>query len=67
MHGELELVFFPVSRYPHIAKDHLVRLLKQLMLRSPRPSLGIGTGPNAADVPTLLGTDSFSLLSCMVA
>ncbi|CAO2818728.1 unnamed protein product [Amaranthus hypochondriacus] len=53
-----------LHRYPHIAKDHLVRLLKQLMLRSPRPSLGIGTGPNAADVPTLLGTDSFSLLSC---
>lgn len=61
-------VSFPLTyenllhRYPHIANDHLVRLLKQLMLHCPRPSLGMSYGPNAADVPTLLGTGSFSLL-----
>ncbi|KNA26026.1 hypothetical protein SOVF_000950 [Spinacia oleracea] len=53
-----------LHRYPHITKDHFVRLLKQLMLSSPCPSLGMGNGPNAADVPTLMGTGSFSLLSC---
>uniref|UniRef100_A0A803M7J1 Bromo domain-containing protein n=1 Tax=Chenopodium quinoa TaxID=63459 RepID=A0A803M7J1_CHEQI len=52
-----------LHRYSHIAKDHFVRLLKQLMLCSPSPSLGMGHGPNAADVPTLLGTGSFSLLN----
>ncbi|KAL9227629.1 hypothetical protein vseg_003297 [Gypsophila vaccaria] len=52
-----------VNRYPHIAKDHLIRLLKQLMLGSSHPSACIGSGPNASDVPTLLGTGSFSLLS----
>ncbi|KAK9684998.1 hypothetical protein RND81_10G248400 [Saponaria officinalis] len=52
-----------LHRYPHISKDHLVRLLKQLMLGSSHPSAGIGIGPNASDVPTLLGTGSFSLLS----
>ncbi|GKU85339.1 hypothetical protein SLEP1_g19 [Rubroshorea leprosula] len=54
-----------VERYPHIEKDHLVKLLKQLMLSSTSPSRDInGRGaPNAADVPTLLGTGSFSLLS----
>ncbi|KAK6941080.1 Bromodomain [Dillenia turbinata] len=63
-------ISFPVSynklvdRYPHIEPDHLVSLLKQLMLRtaSPlRPTFQGGT-PSAADVPTLLGTGSFSLL-----
>ncbi|KAL2934947.1 Bromodomain and WD repeat-containing protein 1 [Bienertia sinuspersici] len=53
-----------LHRYPHVAKDHLVRLLKQLMLSPPGLSLGVGNFPNAADVPTLLGTGSFSLLSC---
>ncbi|KAL5782167.1 hypothetical protein ACOSP7_007196 [Xanthoceras sorbifolium] len=54
-----------VERYPHIEKDHLVKLLKQLILRTPSPSRGmIGeNAPNASDVPTLLGTGSFSLLS----
>ncbi|KAJ1407727.1 WD40/YVTN repeat-like-containing domain superfamily [Sesbania bispinosa] len=62
---------FPLSynklmeRYPHIEKDHLVKLLKQLLLNKASPSLGMSTGnaPNAADVPTLLGRGSFSLLS----
>ncbi|KAJ1380604.1 WD40/YVTN repeat-like-containing domain superfamily [Sesbania bispinosa] len=51
--------------YPHIEKDHLVKLLKQLLLNKASPSLGVSTGnaPNAADVPTLLGRGSFSLLS----
>ncbi|XP_074316032.1 uncharacterized protein LOC141652459 [Silene latifolia] len=52
-----------IHRYPHIARDHLVRLLKQLMLGSSLPSPILGIGPNASDVPTLLGTGSFSLLS----
>ncbi|XP_061344787.1 uncharacterized protein LOC133290675 [Gastrolobium bilobum] len=54
-----------VERYPHIEKDHLVKLLKQLLLNTASPSLGMSTGnaPNAADVPTLLGRGSFSLLS----
>ncbi|GMY27897.1 bromodomain and WD repeat-containing protein 3 [Fagus crenata] len=54
-----------VERYPHIEKDHLVKLLKQLLQSAPSPSRGISSGnaPNAADVPTLLGRDSFSLLS----
>lgn len=53
-----------VERYPHIEKDHLVKLLKQL-LNTASPSLGMSTrnAPNAADVPTLLGRGSFSLLS----
>lgn len=46
------------TRYPHIAKDHLVKLLKQLMLNGKHE----GSSPNAADVPTLLGDGSFSLL-----
>ncbi|KAJ4956498.1 hypothetical protein NE237_013281 [Protea cynaroides] len=53
-----------VERYPHIEKDHLVKLLKQLILNT-APSLhGMigGKAPNAADVPTLLGSGSFSLL-----
>ncbi|KAL2341692.1 hypothetical protein Fmac_009632 [Flemingia macrophylla] len=54
-----------VERYPHIEKDHLVKLLKQLLLNTASPSLGmnLGNAPNAADVPTLLGRGSFSLLS----
>ncbi|KAK7329540.1 hypothetical protein VNO77_23710 [Canavalia gladiata] len=54
-----------VERYPHIEKDHLVKLLKQLLLNTASPSLVTSTGnaPNAADVPTLLGRGSFSLLS----
>ncbi|KAL2323707.1 hypothetical protein Fmac_028086 [Flemingia macrophylla] len=53
-----------VNRYPHIAKDHLVKLLKQLMLNTVHPLHGKhgGSSPNAADVPTLLGYGSFSLL-----
>ncbi|KAK9147036.1 hypothetical protein Sjap_006939 [Stephania japonica] len=52
------------SRYPHIEKDHLVKLLKQLILTSAPPLHGMlgGNAPNAADVPTLLGSGSFSLL-----
>ncbi|KAL5097878.1 hypothetical protein RYX36_002205 [Vicia faba] len=54
-----------VERYPHIEKDHLVKLLRQLLLNKASLSPGMGTGkaPNAADVPTLLGSGSFSLLS----
>ncbi|KAK7356332.1 hypothetical protein VNO80_15601 [Phaseolus coccineus] len=54
-----------VGRYPHITKDHLVKLLKQLMLSTVHPSHGKlgGSSPNAADVPTLLGYGSFSLLN----
>ncbi|KAJ1297475.1 hypothetical protein BS78_01G379400 [Paspalum vaginatum] len=52
------------ERYPHIGKDHLVKLLKQLMVSSCHPhSLIGGVSPNAADVPTLLGSNSFSLLA----
>ncbi|XP_047090292.1 LOW QUALITY PROTEIN: PH-interacting protein-like [Lolium rigidum] len=53
-----------LERYPHIGKDHLVKLLKQLMVSSCRPDNLIGgRSPNAADVPTLLGSNSFSLLA----
>ncbi|KAF7070012.1 hypothetical protein CFC21_075573 [Triticum aestivum] len=53
-----------VERYPHIGKDHLVKLLKQLMVSSCHPERLIGAvSPNAADVPTLLGSNSFSLLA----
>ncbi|KAL1190949.1 Dynein assembly factor with WD repeat domains 1 [Cardamine amara subsp. amara] len=55
------------KRYPHVKKDHLVELLKQLVFNSsrPNPSRGISDGNKmvAAGVPTLLGTGSFSLLS----
>ncbi|RCV45152.1 hypothetical protein SETIT_9G430500v2 [Setaria italica] len=52
------------ERYPHIGKDHLVKLLKQLMVNSCHPhNLIGGVSPNAADVPTLLGSNSFSLLA----
>ncbi|KAL8100403.1 uncharacterized protein LOC141684645 [Apium graveolens] len=53
-----------VERYPHIEKDHLVKLLKQLMLGAAAPQGMVnGNALNAAAVPTLLGTGSFSLLS----
>ncbi|XP_042518555.1 bromodomain and WD repeat-containing protein 3-like [Macadamia integrifolia] len=53
-----------VERYPHVEKDHLVKLLKQLILNTAPPLHGMAGGniPNAADVPTLLGSGSFSLL-----
>ncbi|XP_043720066.1 PH-interacting protein-like isoform X2 [Telopea speciosissima] len=53
-----------VERYPHIEKDHLVKLLKQLILNMAPPLHGMigGNTPNAADVPTILGSGSFSLL-----
>ncbi|TQD80063.1 hypothetical protein C1H46_034348 [Malus baccata] len=53
-----------VERYPHIERDHLVKLLRQLLLSIATPLHGkVGRSTlNAADVPTLLGTDSFSLL-----
>lgn len=52
-------------RYPHIAKDHLVKLLKQVLVSTASLSEGVDSGraPTAADVPTLLGRGSFSLLS----
>ncbi|PIM98286.1 hypothetical protein CDL12_29234 [Handroanthus impetiginosus] len=55
-----------VRRYSHIEKHHLVRLLKQLMLMTSPPLRCVvgGVAPSAADVPTLLGTGSFSLLPC---
>lgn len=64
-------ISFPLSyegaarRYSHIEKDHLVKLLKQLILHV-APSRGIfgRTAPTAADVPTLLGIGAFSLLGC---
>ncbi|WCJ23351.1 WD40/YVTN repeat-like-containing domain Bromodomain [Euphorbia peplus] len=54
-----------VDRYPHVEKDHLVKLLKQLVVNTASPSQSLvgGNALNAADVPTLLGTGSFSLLS----
>lgn len=54
-------------RYPHIEKDHLVKLLKQLILNAGPTfnSMGGRSAPSAVDVPTLLGTGSFSLLACM--
>ncbi|KAG8063674.1 hypothetical protein GUJ93_ZPchr0003g16859 [Zizania palustris] len=53
-----------VERYPHISKDHMVKLLKQLIVSSCNPhGLVGGVSPNAADVPTLLGSNSFSLLA----
>ncbi|KAF5452268.1 hypothetical protein F2P56_027287 [Juglans regia] len=53
------------ERYPHIGKDHLVKLLKHLLLTAAPTSCDISgrNAPNAADVPTLLGMGSFSLLS----
>lgn len=55
-----------ICRHPHVEKDHLVKLLKQLLLGAVAPTQdGIGRNiVNAATVPTLLGTGSFSLLAC---
>lgn len=52
-------------RYPHVEKDHLVKLLKQLLSGAASSSQGLigQTSFNASAVPTLLGTGSFSLLS----
>ncbi|EPS73773.1 hypothetical protein M569_00983, partial [Genlisea aurea] len=54
-----------VERHPHVDKDHLVKLLKQLILASAIPSRSMVSGNmlNAASVPTLLGVGSFSFLS----
>ncbi|KAG6667993.1 PH-interacting protein [Carya illinoinensis] len=54
-----------VERYPHVEKDHLVKLLKQLLLSAAPPlrDISVRNAPSAADVPTLLGMGSFSLLS----
>lgn len=54
-----------VERHPHVDKDHLVKLLKQLLLGAVDPSQDVigGNIVNAATVPTLLGTGSFSLLA----
>ncbi|CAN4091708.1 unnamed protein product [Withania somnifera] len=54
-----------VERYSHVEKDHLVKLLKQLLLSAKVPLLDMvgGTTINAAAAPTLLGTGFFSLLS----
>ncbi|KAH7578253.1 hypothetical protein JRO89_XS01G0359900 [Xanthoceras sorbifolium] len=53
-----------VERHPQIEKDHLVKLLRQLLLyKAPHGRLG-GNAPNAFDGPTLLGSGSFSLLEC---
>ncbi|KAJ4793331.1 WD40 domain-containing protein [Rhynchospora pubera] len=53
------------ERYPHIGRDHLIELLKQLIRSSSAPLNGLVVGPtyNAADVPTVLGSGSFSLLA----
>ncbi|CAA6673220.1 unnamed protein product [Spirodela intermedia] len=53
-----------LKRYPHVEQGHLVKLLKQLLLNCSRSSHGMvgGNFPNAADVPTLLGSGTFSLL-----
>lgn len=57
---------FSFCRYAHIGKDHLIKLLKQLLLSKVNvpPGIVARNVPNAADVPTLLGTGSFSLLGC---
>ncbi|KAF5184974.1 Bromodomain and wd repeat-containing protein [Thalictrum thalictroides] len=53
-----------VERYLHIENNHLIKLLKQLILSTTSSSQHMvgGNMPNAADVPTLLGSGSFSLL-----
>lgn len=53
-----------VERYPHVEKDHLVKLLKQLIQNTASTSKGFDGGGSysAASVPTLLGTGTFSLL-----
>lgn len=63
--GDLNFVDLWLCRYPHIEKDHLVKLLKQLLSGAASSSQGLigHASVNAAAVPTLLGTGSFSLLS----
>ncbi|CAH9132580.1 unnamed protein product [Cuscuta epithymum] len=68
--GETDGSSFPLNydslaqRYSHIQKDHLVKLLKQLIITSPPPLHLTGRNtPSAADVPTLLGTGPFALIS----
>ncbi|TYI19207.1 hypothetical protein ES332_A07G149200v1 [Gossypium tomentosum] len=67
--GDDDGISFPLSynnlveRYPHIEQDHLVKLLKQLICTLCSKSVGDAHPPNAADVPTLLGSGSFSLLN----
>lgn len=52
-----------VERYSYIEKDHLLKLLKQLMLNvTPLRSINDRCDLSAADVPTLLGDGLFSLL-----
>lgn len=53
-----------VERYPHTEKNHLVKLLQQLLLKSSAVSSGVPDAKNltGADVPTLLGSGAFSLL-----
>lgn len=53
-----------VNRYPHIQGDHLLKLLRQLMLTTAPPLRHMvgKASPSASDVPTLLGTGAFSLL-----
>ncbi|WOL15991.1 PH-interacting protein-like [Canna indica] len=50
------------ERYGHIEKDHLLKLLKQLLMNSTSLPGIIRGVPSAADVPTLLGSGCFSLL-----
>ncbi|XP_050218722.1 uncharacterized protein LOC126669321 [Mercurialis annua] len=66
-----------VERHRHVKQDHLVKLLKQLLLNTDAAMNGLVDGNaaspsqglveakvlNAAHVPTLLGTGAFSLLS----
>eukprot|EP01018_Ginkgo_biloba_P008740 Gb_35200 [translate_table: standard] len=51
-----------VERYPHIEKDHLVKLLQQLLLKSSAVGAPDANNITGADVPTLLGAGAFSLL-----
>ncbi|KAE8676675.1 protein PROLIFERA-like isoform X1 [Hibiscus syriacus] len=52
-----------VERYPHVEQDHLVKLLKQLLCTPCSKAVGDAHSLSAADVPTLLGSGSFSLLN----
>lgn len=55
-----------VEKHPNIEKNHLVKLLRQQLISSRRLAAGLELPssriPTAADVPTLLGLSSFSLL-----
>ncbi|KAG9139756.1 hypothetical protein Leryth_021435 [Lithospermum erythrorhizon] len=54
-----------IQRYSFIERDHLIKLLKQLVLNASLSTRGVQGDNifNAAAVPTLLGIGSFSLLS----